>query len=239
MRMNLSEAPTGVPLVLTRITDPLLAERLGRMGLFPGAKVERWDAEVALHTARIRGPRGELVLGGGMGGKMVVHLDDGRMLPLSELAPGERGHLEGITGGEGLAETLRALGLQNDDAVELVRKLPPMEYVTALEGRRVRLAEGLAAKLLGSMGSVRCQFANASAGAPFVVERMLGGERARRALGALGVAEGSTLVLVAVEPASSHGLPGGDRVVLHSGEGLRLYLRLDQAKQVIVTTADE
>lgn len=245
MEASLAQAPCETALTITRVADAQLEAQLGRMGIHPGSAVTRLDEEVALNTVRVRGPKGEVLLGGGMGGKVVVHLDDagdgGRMVPLTELKPGESGHIEAVTGGESLAETLAALGLKGDDRIEMVRALPPMEYVARLEGRgRVRLAEGMAAKILGRMGELECQFANAQAGVPFTVTRLLGGERARRAIAALCIAEGDTLMLDHVSKASSYRLSGGDRVVLSSREGLRLFLRRDQADLVIVrwTQAD-
>ncbi|MHC1752725.1 FeoA domain-containing protein [Humidesulfovibrio sp.] len=242
MEANLAHAPCEIPLTLTRVADAQLEAQLGRMGIHPGSEVTRLDEEVALNTVRVRGPKGEVLLGGGMGGKVVVHLDGesgcGSMVPLTELSPGQAGHIEAVTGGESLAETLAALGLKNDDRIEMVRALPPMEYVASLSGRgRVRLAEGMAAKMLGRMGAVECQFANAQAGAQFTVTRILGGERARRAIAALGIGAGDVLTLDHVAKAASYRLSGGDRVVLSSREGLRLFLRRDQADLVIVRWA--
>lgn len=239
MEASLAQAPCEIPLTIVRVADTRLENQLSRMGIHPGGCVTRLDEEVALSTVRVRGPRGEVLLGGGMGGKVVVHLDGGggedRMVPLTDLIPGQSGHIETVTGGEEIAATLAALGLKDDDRIEVVRVLPPMEYVARLSGRgRVRLAEGMAAKILGRMGEVECQFANAQSGAVFSVTRILGGERARRAIAALGIAVGDELVLDHVAKASSYLLSGGDRVVLTSGEGLRLFLRRDQADLVIV-----
>lgn len=242
MEASLAQAPCEVPLTVVRVADARLEDQLTRMGIHPGGGVTRLDEEVALNTVRVRGPKGEVLLGGGMGGKVVVHLDgergeggEERMVPLTELAPGQSGHIEAVTGGKEIAATLAALGLKDDDRIEVVRVLPPMEYVARLSGRgRVRLAEGMAAKILGRMGAVECQFANAQAGAAFLVTRILGGERARRAIAALGIAVGGELVLDHVAKASSYLLSGGDRVVLSSGAGLRLFLRRDQADLVIV-----
>lgn len=239
MLVNLLHAPSQTPLSVVRIAQPELEGQLARMGIFPGSRVERLDEEVALHTVRVRGPRGEVLLGGGMGGKVVVHLDDGRMLPLTELAPGDTGHIEAVTGGEGLTGTLAALGLEDGDRIEMVRAIPPMEYVAGVRGRgRVRLPEGMAAKILGRLGELECQFANAQAGADFTVTRLLGGGRARRAMTALDIVPGAVLRLDYVAKAPSYHLPGGDRIVLVSSEGLRLFLRHDQAELVVVNAPE-
>jgi len=235
MHSSLADAPCGIPLTIVRIADSDMCSRLARMGIYPDSLVTRLDEEVALDTVRVRGPKGEVVLGGGMGGKVVIHMPDGRMLPLSEMRPGECGHIEAITAGGALIEALAALGLENDDEIKMVRRLPSMEYITVIDGRtRLRLAEGMAAKILGRMGRMECQFANTQAGADFVVTRILGGRRAGRAISSLGIKVGCLLRLESVEKASSYRMTGGKRFVVSSRDGLRLYLREDQADVVIV-----
>lgn len=234
MHSSLADAPCGVSLTIVRVADRELASRLASMGLGDGSVVTRLDEEVALHTVRVRGPNGEVVLGGGMGGKVVAHLPDGRMIPLTEMVPGETAHIEAVTAGEELTDALAVLGLKNEDEITLVRRLPPMEYITLADGRRIRLAEGMAAKILGEMSGVGCQFANARAGADFTVTRILGGKRARRAISSLGIAKGSVLRLEAVERAPDYRMSRGERFVVSSREGLRLFLRRDQADVVIV-----
>ncbi|MBL3583078.1 FeoA family protein [Oleidesulfovibrio alaskensis] len=237
MISSLTNAPCGAGLVIQRIADPSLERRLARMGLFPSSVITRLDEEVALHTVRVRGPRGEVVLSGGMGGKVIVHLEDGRMLPLPELHVGDKGHIEAVTAGESLLAALAALGLKNDDEIELLRRLPPMEYVTVVEGRgRIRLPEGMAAKILGVMGNIECQFVNAQAGSPFLVRRILGGERAQKTIALLDIREGGTLRLESVEKAPSYRMSSGDRIIVSSHEGLRLFLRVDQADLIIVNS---
>jgi Fe2+ transport system protein FeoA len=235
MHSSLSDAPCATALTVVRIADADMRSRLARMGVFPGSQVTRLDEEVATDTVRLRGPRGEVVLGGGMGGKIVAHLDDGRMIPLAEMNPGERGHIEAITGGTALTEALAALGLCNDDEIEMIRRLPPMQYITLVDGRtRIRLAEGMAAKILGRMGTIECQFANAQAGTEFNVTRIIGGERAARAIDSLGIRVGGELRLESVEKAPSYRMAMGNRFIIASSEGLRLYLRSDQADVIIV-----
>lgn len=240
MYSSLTHAPAGIPLVITRITDQDLESRMGRMGLFVGGEVVRLDEDVALQTVRVKGPKGEVILSGGMGGKIVAHLDDGRMLPLVEMKPGETGHVECITAGGPLQEGMAALGLENDDPIELIRILPPMEFIAVIEGRgRIRLAEGMAAKILGTMGTVRCQFANAQAGMDFVVQQTIGGQRAQRAIASLDIKPGVTLRLEAVEKAPSYQMAHRNRCIISSHEGLRLFLRLDQADMVVVSYEEE
>lgn len=240
MYTSLAQAPTGVPLTISRIADEDMEARMGRMGLFVGDEITRLDEDVSLKTVRVRGPKGEVVLGSGMGGKVVAHLDDGRMLPLVELKPGDKGHVECVTAGKSLQEGMEALGLKDDDPIELIRVLPPMEFIALVKGRgRIRMAEGMAAKILGRMDDVKCQFANARAGKDFTVEKIIGGKRAQRAIASLNIVPGATLRLEAVGKAPSYQTAGRNRCLITSSEGLRLFLRRDQAELVIVAYDDE
>lgn len=237
MYTTLAKAPKGQQLTIKKITHEHLEKNLASMGLFPGSVVTVMDEEISLQTVRIKGPKGEILLSGGMGGKIVAHLDDGRKVPLPELKPGEHGHIEGITGGKGLGEALTALGLKENDCIEMIRLMPPMEYITIIEGRgRVRLPEGMAAKILGEMLGNEYQFASVQVDTPFKVTKILGGKRAQHAIESLNIAPGKTLRLEAVEQAKNIGNSYGlNRIVTHSSEGLRIFLRIDQAENITVS----
>lgn len=225
-------------MVIKKLTDPELAMRLGRMGLFEGSEIVRLDEEVLLQSVRFRGPKGEAVLGGGMAMKTVVHLDDGRKLPLVEMRPGETGHIEGLTGGTELARALETLGLNSGDRITFVRKLPPMEYVVViLEGDRLRLTEGMASKVWGRMTGPPLQLVSARAGEEFHVEKILGGASARRMLGTRGIEPGKILVLEKVAQAQSLQVSAQNPVVITSREGLRLFLTPEDGKKIFVQEA--
>ncbi len=235
MYLALTDAPLGTPLTVARFSAPDLARRLGRMGLFEGSELVRLEQEVTLRSVRVRGGAGEVILGGGMALKMVVHLNDGRKLPLSEMQPGESGHLEGLTGGQGLSNTLSVLGLKIDDPVVLVRNLPPMDYQVLTEtGARTRLPEGMAAKIWGQMEGRSLQFASARAGAEFITEKILGGYQAREMLREQGIEPGKRLTLEGVAPAQSLRLAARNPVAISTRQGLRLFLEPRDASQIFV-----
>lgn len=239
MYVPLNDAPLGEPLVLVKVTDPNLALRLQRMGLFEGSEIVRLEQEVLVQPVRVRGPGGEAVLGGGMTMKMVVHLDDGRKLPLAEMQPGETGHIEGVTGGTGLSEALKTLQLKSNDRIHFVRRLPPMEYIAIIEtSGRVRLTEGMAAKIWGRMQERMLQFVSARVGEKFHVEKILGGVNAAHMLQTRGIEPGKVLVLEGVA-AQAQSLRQGIRnpLVISSREGLRLFLTPDSGEQILVRRA--
>lgn len=237
MYTSFPHAPCGQALKIEKINSVKLAEKLTHMGVFDHSQVFRMDAETNLHTVRIKTSHGETVLSGGMGGKIVVHLDNGNIIPLTEMKPGETGHIEAVEGGEELLAAFNALGLENNEEISLIRSLPPMEYIIHVENKgRVRLSEGMAAKILGTqVDSPYVQFANARTGVPFTVKQVIGGRNAQKIMNAFGIKANDILTLQYVENASSYHMTRGERYILSTHEGLRVYLSKEQAEAIIIS----
>ena len=237
MQTSLDQAPVGQVLRLGPVLNGLLAERLQRLGLYPGCELSRQDEEVQLQPVRVLGPLGEATLSSGMAAKVIVHHDDGHKTPIIEMRPGEQGHIEGLTAGTGLEEALRTLGFAENDRITLLRKIPPMRYKALLDdGRRLTFTESVAAKLWGELDGRRVQFANARKNHPFHVTAILGGEAARAQIASLGIREGQRLSLQTVCPDDVVGELIPAQIVITSADGLRLYLRPDQARLILVAT---
>jgi Fe2+ transport system protein FeoA len=201
----------------------------------------RLDEEVLIQPVRVRGPEGEFILGGGMAFRIVAHLDDGRKLPLAELKPGESGHVEGIMCGSALEKSLEILGAKENDEITFVRKIPPMEYVTVVEKTgRVRLNEGLAAKIWGRMGEHSLQFACSSVREKFKFTDILGGRRVRDALAVQGVIPEKTLVLEGVEPAGTLFMNRQNHLlIISTPDGLRLFLQAKEGERIFVQVSEK
>jgi Fe2+ transport system protein FeoA len=234
MILSVDRAPLEVPLTLAEIRDETLSDRLARMGVYPGDELVLVDDDVAFGPVRVRGPKGEVVLGGGVAAKVIVHHDDGHKTPVTEMHPGETGHVEGLVCGSAMARGLEILGIGEDDAIEMIRRVPAMDYQVAVGKQRVRITEGAASKIWGEMGGQPMQFVMVGRGKPFLVLDILGGRRARATLERLGIVPGQTIVLEAVTPADSVGASDHGRIVLCVKSGLRLHLRPDQAQKVLV-----
>jgi Fe2+ transport system protein FeoA len=235
MEIQLSNAPFDSLLTLSAATNPELGAMLSRLGLFRGQKFVRQNEEILIHPVRVRAPVGEVVLGGRMATRIIVHLADGRRLPISDMSVGQTGHIEGTTCSARLLETLAVLGLSVDEPVTYVRQLPHMEYA-ALVGteRRERLTEGMAAKIWGRIGERSMQFVSAGKGQPFFVEKILGGQRASEVLEKKGIVPGSTISLQAVAPVQVLTMTVYEPVVITTEDGLHLHLRPDQAERIWV-----
>ena len=234
MLTSLENAPYGVHLVLSRMNDPRLAEKFARMGLHPGETLTRLDESVEPGPVRIRGPVGEVILAAGMASKVIIHHDDDHKTPIMEMHPGEQGHVEGLICGSGLEKGLAVLGIRENDRIEMLRRIPPMQYEALVDGHTVRLTEGTAAKIWGEMNGKMMQFAMAGTGRPFLVHQILGGRRAMALLHTEGINAGKTITLGRVSPARSMGEGGSNQSVIQAASGLRIYLRPDQTRKILV-----
>ena len=237
MLIPLDQAPFDQPLILERIDNQNLAERLQRMGLFEQDRIIRLDEKLLVHSIRIRGPKGDATLGGGMGVKTIIHLEDDRKMPLSDMEPGETGHIEGITGGSALAHTLEVLGFRENDPITMVRKLPPMEYITVIEhGPRIRLSEGDAAKIWGTVNDKQLQYSLTPINRKFLVTEILGGKRAHKKIKNMGIKPSSVLILEGVEQTRSFHLSlVSAHLVITSRDGLHLHLPLHEGNNIWVS----
>lgn len=234
MLTSLDKAPFGVHLILSRVDAPRLGEKFVRMGLHPGDTIVRLDEAIEPGPVRIRGPVGEVILAAGMASKVIAHHDDDHKTPIMEMTPGEQGHIEGLICGSSLEKGLAVLGIRENDRIEMLRRIPPMQYEALVAGRVVRLTEGTAAKIWGEMNGKMMQFAMAGTGQPFHVHQLLGGRRAVALLQMEGILPGNKITLARVSPARSMGEGGSNHSVIQSSSGLRIYLRPDQAEGIIV-----
>lgn len=233
---TLAEAPFETPLIVESISDEGLADRLSRLGLYPGSEIVKNDETLELKAVRVRTAKGDVILGGGMGLKTIVHLSDGRKVPILDMAPGESGHIEGYTGGPGLASVLEALGLGPDETITMVRKLPHMDYLAYVKGNdTIRLPEGDAAKLLGEQDGKIVQFSLSGINTEFRVKKILGGRKAQERIKSKGIRPGAVLVLKGVEPAEHMKLSHRWQLAITTKDGLHLHLGQEAGDNILVS----
>ncbi|PIE68769.1 MAG: FeoA family protein [Deltaproteobacteria bacterium] len=239
MNIPLIDAPKNTTLLLSSVKGTALRHRLRRMGLFEGEQIVRLDEEVRVQPVRIRSEKGTVVVSGGMAMKIVVHLDDGRKLPLMEMNPREQGHIEGVTCGRALQSALAILGIDLDARITFVRRLPPMEYVVeTADAGLLHLPEGMAAKVVGTCGGKKTQLVQATSGEPFVITHILGGKGG--GTGMYGMRVGDELMLNNVR--SAQALPMGQiksPVIVTSPAGLRLFFERMDAAGILVQLAEQ
>ena len=130
------------------------------------------------------------------------------------------------------------MGLRENDTVEMVRKLPPMEYLALIDQtKRVTLPGGMAAKVWGERQGQKLRFATASAGEEFVMREAIGDWKCKSV--SAPWASGATLVLESVKPAQIVRLTTKDPVAVTTPEGLRFWLPPQAANLLMVTLPDE
>lgn len=221
----LNKAPFDQPLTLVTIDNERLAQQLATMGLYCDSTMTRIDETQTAQTIRIQSASGQAILSGGMGTQTIIHLDDDRRLPLLDMEVGESGHIEGITGGYGLAETLTTLGLNENERITLIRKLPPMEYqIRVGDGGRVNLSEGDAARIWGTCNGQTSQFSLASVRNDFRVDKLLGGKKAQQRLRQLGITNKKSLRLESVRSVQPIQLGWENQLAITTSDGLHLHL---------------
>lgn len=246
LHMTLTEAPSDVPLELAAVARRELADRLRRLGVDLGARFIRSGEGVNAPSVRVGlvntedNHLNEIVLGGEMAARVMVHLDDDRKLPLPELAPGDEGHVEGLVSDCICANALQQLGIVENDRIRLVRRLPPMRYVTMVNdgGRmaRVALSDGQAAMIRGRFlpDGPEGQFALARVNTAFLVEKTLGAPQMLASLKNLGAVPGAQLTLVEVQPSQQVALAGHASIKLVTQDGLTLLVHPHDAVKMTV-----
>ena len=239
MITNLAHAPSGIPLHLVHITDNGLATRLARLGLFEGTKLARLGKTVSIGPVKVSGPKGEVVLGGGLAERVVVHLEeDDRRLPLPECLPHSTGHIEGITGNLEVEKALEKLGLSDNDHITVIRRMPPMTYKILVAGTHYEhLNENLASILLGDTLAGSAQFCSVGTGEPFVVRHILADQYSQNVLMATHIEPGTGMELLSVSSSPVLQLADSTPVVAETSDGLRLYFREHDAHDLIVSTS--
>jgi Fe2+ transport system protein FeoA len=234
MHLPLSQAPYDQPLIFGHVGDMQLSRRLQRLGISRGDVIMRMNEETRAFPLRVRTPKGEVVLAPGMASKIIVHHDNGHKTPVSEMLPGEEGHVEGLVCCSLLEYGLQILGLRENARLGMLRHIPPMDYIALAEGVRLSLPESIAVKLWGTAKGQEMQFAVAGRGIPFNITAHLGGARSSAILQRMGLVPGRLISLESVRPAPSCGARSSEQNVLQTHSGLRLHLRPDQEAEVMV-----
>lgn len=253
MLTDLLSAPAGLSLHVVKIIDEAFAVRLLRMGIGSGTQMMRLDEAVAVCPVKVRvekkhlaekkergakkiyGLKGDAVLSAWLSTRMVMHLNDERRIPLPECPPGSYGHLEGVTGNDIVESSLRELGIEENDSLRVIRKLPPMNYRCTVNGKQEAwMNESLAAHVLGDTSEGPAQFSSVGVGEEFVVRKILPGEDAKTALTLMNVSPKARLILNSVSVSPNFCFSAQNPVVCVSKDGLRLYFQSEDARGIMV-----
>lgn len=122
--------------------DHMICVRCGRIEEFLDERIESRQLE----RARLAGfqPLFHRLQMFGICAKCIAEREP--VLPLSELAPGERGEVEDLSGGRGARRRLGELGLTPGTAIEVLASRGPI--LVLVRGSRVALGRGMARKVM-------------------------------------------------------------------------------------------
>jgi len=223
--LTLFDAKPGLFRIM-QIQGNRLARRLEDLGILPGTVITKVEVKSDKDTApaiRVVTKERKGVLGGGMSLKIWVDYQ-GSVTTLASLPPNATGVVKELSGGKFMVDAVGLLGIREGEKVTLLHRLPPMDYVVRVDGRRIRIGEGAAAKVWGTKEGKPVQLTALGHGRSLVVEQIAGGMTSVEHLEKLGVRPESKILVEGVEPRQSIGI-GRTRVVLiQSPDGMELWL---------------
>ena len=223
--LTLFDAKPGLFRIM-QIQGNRLARRLEDLGILPGTVITKVELKSDKDTApaiRVATKERKGVLGGGMSLKIWVDYQ-GSVTTLASLPPNVTGVVKELSGGKFMVDAVGLLGIREGEEVTVLHRLPPMDYVVRVDGRRIRIGEGAAAKVWGSKEGRPVQLTALGHGRSLVVEQIAGGMTSMEHLEKLGVRPESKILVEGVEPRQSIGI-GRTRVVLiQSPDGMELWL---------------
>ena len=219
---------------IKQIQGNRLARRLEDLGILPGTVITKIEVKGDKDTApaiRVVTKERKGVLGGGMSLKIWVDYQ-GSVITLASLPPNATGVVKELSGGQFMVDAVSLLGIREGEEVTFLHRLPPMDYVVRVDGRRIRVGEGAAAKVWGTKEGRPVQLTALGHGRSLVVDKIAGGMTSVEHLEKLGIIPESKILVEGVEPRQSIGI-GRTRVVLiQSPDGMELWLGEREASNI-------
>jgi Fe2+ transport system protein FeoA len=219
---------------IIRIEGNRLARRLEDFGILPGRVITKIELKSDKETApavRVATKEREGVLGGGMSLKIRVDYQ-GSVTTLASLPPKATGVVKELSGGKFMIDAVGLLGIREGEEVTLLHRLPPMDYVVRVDARRIRVGEGAAAKVWGTIEGRPVQLTALGAGRSFVVDKIAGGMTSLEHFEELGIRPDAKIVVEGVEPRQSLGIGRTQIVRIQGPDGMELWLGEREASYI-------
>ncbi len=216
-----------------RISGHQLARRLEDLGIRPKTVVTKMKGVKETAPAlRVATKEREGVLGVGTCLKIWVDYQ-GSTTTLESMPPKATGVVKELSGGESMVEAVDLLGIREGEEVTVLHRLPPMDNVVTVDGHRMRVGEGLAAKVWGTREGRPIQLTALGAGHSLVVDKIAGGKSAVEHLEDMGIRPGVKIVVDRVEPRQIIGMGRTQVVCIRSLEGIELWLGKKEAASIM------
>ncbi len=225
--MRLSDAGSGGFYKILSIAGVDLERKLGAYGIFSGSvisKVSKGDIE--LNTLKIITKDGTKALSGSLARHIFYKSPSNEKRSIYEHAVGE---WFPVVVPRIAAPDMNALGIKRGDLIQVVKKLPHMEYIALIDHRvRCRLSEAHAACLIGKGR----QFSFAGKGVGFVVEEIISLDTYSEVMSVNGIHRGTVMVLEGIESGKSVHMDEYPDMVLCTAEGLRVFIAMSTAEKI-------
>lgn len=219
---------------IKQIQGNRLTRLLEDLGILHGTVITNIEVKGDKDTApaiRVVTKERKGVLGGGMSLKIWVDYQ-GSVITLASLPPNATGVVKELSGGQFMVDAVSLLGIREGEEVTFLHRLPPMDYVVRVDGRRIRVGEGAAAKVWGTKEGRLVQLTALGHGRSLVVDKIAGGMTSVEHLEKLGVRPETKILVEGVEPRQSIGI-GRTRVVLiQNPDGMELWLGEREASNI-------
>ena len=219
---------------IIQIQGNRLSRRLEDLGILPGTVITKIKVKSDKDTApaiRVVTKERKGVLGGGMGLKIWVDYQ-GSIITLTSLPPNATGVVKELSGGQFMVDAVGLLGIREGEEVTFLHRLPPMDYVVRVDGRRIRVGEGAAAKVWGTKEGRPVQLTALGAGRSLVVDKIAGGMTSVEHLEKLGIRPESKILVEGVEPRQNIGIGRTRLVLIQSPDGMELWLGEREASNI-------
>ena len=137
-----------------------------------------------------------------------------------------------MAAGQFMVDAVGLLGIREGEEVTFLHRLPPMDYVVRVDGRRIRVGEGAAAKVWGTKEGRPVQLTALGAGRSLVVDKIAGGMTSVEHLEKLGIRPESKILVEGVEPRQNIGIGRTRLVLIQSPDGMELWLGEREASNI-------
>lgn len=225
--MKLSEAKSGGFYRITSVKEPELGRKLGAYGIFAGSLVSKVGrGEIELATLKLAIGETTIALSGSMARHLFYSSPSGEKRSIYEQ---ELNTEFTVVVPRNYSKDMTKLGIKNGDSVQVIKKLPHMEYITLVGHKtRCRLSEAHAACILGE----NRQFSFASKNRDFTVKELISQDTYSEVMAVNGISKGTVLNLEGIETGKSVHLDDYPDMVICTAEGLRVFISAATAEKI-------
>lgn len=221
---------------IAEIKNIQLANDIGSYGIYKNSIVMKVDSDdLNYATLKLQTKDGTCTVWGHLAKKIFVKAGKQASKNIYDVEEGKTAILESVQGCETFQERLAFLGLVPGRRIKVQKRLPFMQYMVLIDGKiRVKLSEAIASTLFGVCMGKEMQFSFARKDKPFLVTKIISGEKMGLYLSEIGIDEGAEIQLTGIEPGKQVIFDEDASIALNVLEGYRLLISPETAKAIKV-----